>query len=207
MKQFLLLIITIVLLGCNSEKGKRTWTDDDEVDSTEASISSPLSEPEDEDYDSSEAMEKTGNAITDLKNHVEEVNSPDKLMEYQEVYKNELATIEYRLSKSTDSEERSKLESNLNEIKLDFDNKINEYSMPANGIIQNIQNLKERLNKCYTSKEFNNIVDPRYSYFKNLPKIHNIVAEKNRQSEVREQASELYAIFMQKANEYGIDIR
>lgn len=207
MKKILILLSVITLFSCSSEKDKRTWTEDEELDSTEIAKSSISYEIDEEDYDSPESIKKTENSITDIKKHIEEVNSPDKLMEYIEEYETELVQTEYRISRASDSEERSKLESSLNEIKRDYEIKKNEYSMPANGIVQNINNLKERLNKCSSLKEFNNIVDPRYSFFKNLPKIHSIVAEENRKSEVRELASELRAIFLQKADEYGVEIR
>lgn len=77
--------------------------------------------------------------------------------------------------------------------------------MPANGVIQNIENLTSRLERCQSKSEFMRILDPRHSFFKNLRSIHTIVEEKDRQPEVREKAEKLHELFLKKKEQFNIE--
>ena len=207
MKKLLFIITVISFISCDSKKGKTTWEDDDNDYSEETDYSTTENKSNNEDTFTLEDMSKVEKSINDLQSNINDVNSPDKLMEYGSEIEDKISMMENQISRSNDSNERDSLENQIYFLKKEYDEKQREYSMPANGLIQNINNLKKRLNECHSEKDFLDILNNRYSYFKNLPNLHKIVEEKNRQSEVREKASELSSIFSKKASEFYVEIK
>lgn len=161
---------------------------DNESQNTEASVSSISS-----------------SSIESIKEEVNEINSPDKLMEHRQDIENEITALSIKIEKTSDPEEKARLNSLLKQLQSNYNQKQREYLLPANGIVDNIRNLSSRLEKCQTKDEFMRILEPRISYFKNLTKVHTLVEEPNRRQEVREMAEALNVLFQKKKAQFGVD--
>ena len=150
-------------------------------------------------------LSESSSAIKSLKENVQAINSPDKLMENRQEIESEIATLSAKIAQTTDQEEKTRLTSKLNQLESDYHQKMREYLLPANGIVENINNLTSRLEKCQTKDEFMKILEPRFSYFKNLTKVHTLVEEANRRQEVRELAEALNVLFQKKKAQFGLE--
>lgn len=205
-----LVLCTLILSGCTTEHKKEHSAafsgEDEEQLSTEISMSAEGDNKKEEIQlvNLSNDASETASTMQKLGKDIEAINSPDKLMEYGEAYERKLAETYQKIEAAKSPEERAKLQAYLNEIKHDYNNKKNEYTLPANGIIQNIEKLTKRLESCQSKSEFMNILDPRISYFNNLTKLHTLVAEENRRQEVREMAERLNVLFQKKKAQFGI---
>jgi len=201
-----LLLMPILFIGCNSNNDKKVSQDDDlqgsEISQTmsDASNSSKA-----EEWEAISEMSEVGNQLEVLEENVNTINSPDKIIETKEEYERELSKTIIAIEETSDKEEKEKLNAYLNEIQHNYNSKLKEYSMPANGVIQNIENLTSRLERCQSKSEFMRILDPRHSFFKNLRNIHTIVEEKDRQPEVREKAEKLHELFLKKKEQFNIE--
>jgi hypothetical protein len=212
-KVFIFVLMSAVLVyGCTSDKKKEhsaafssdeneteVVCDDEERKQDDDVLSSEidLSEMSDEGTQMVTSMDK-------LNKDMNKINSPEKLLENREEYEQRLAETYDAISKAPTSEEKSKLKSRLNEIQHNYNSKKRSYLMPANGIVQNINKLTKRLEACQSKQDFMNILDPRISYFKNLPKLYTLVEEDNRRQEVRELAEQLNVLFQKKKAQFGV---
>ena len=171
-----LLLMPILFIGCNSNNDKKVSQDDD-LQGSEISqtMSDASNSSKAEEWEAISEMSEVGNQLEVLEENV------------------------------SDKEEKEKLNAYLNEIQHNYNSKLKEYSMPANGVIQNIENLTSRLERCQSESEFMRILDPRHSFFKNLRSIHTIVEEKDRQPEVREKAEKLHELFLKKKEQFNIE--
>lgn len=206
-----LLLGASLIFSCNSENKKEhsaAFSNDEEVTTTNDSIASDMSESPRADIDMDEMSEESSNTVTSMdkmNEGISAINSPDKLIEQEAEYEKKLSETYASIEHTKDPAERSRLQAYLNEIQHNYNSKRNEYSMPANGIIQNIENLTKRLEACSSKNEFMQILDPRISYFNNLPKLHTIVSEPNRRQEVREKAEQLNVLFQKKKAQFGVE--
>ncbi len=216
MKKALILIFVnaILVYGCTSEKKKEHSaafsSDENETELVSgneerghgedgtSSSETDMSDLSDEGAQMVSSMEK-------LNKDMDKINSPEKLLENREEYEQRLSETYDAISKAPTSEEKSKLNARLNEIQHNYNSKKRSYLMPANGIVQNIIKLTKRLESCQSKQDFMNILDPRISYFKNLPKLYTLVEEDNRRQEVRELAEQLNVLFQKKKAQFGVD--
>lgn len=205
-----LLLCTALLYSCESGKQKEhsaAFSDEEEEVVSEGTVSTEESESSKVDIDRDDLSEESSQAVQSIdkmEEGIKEINSPDKLIEYEAEYDKKLSETYASIERAKDPSERKRLQAYLNEIQHNYNSKKNEYSMPANGIIQNIENLTQRLESCKSKNEFMQILDPRISYFNNLPKLHTIVAEPNRRQEVREKAEQLNVLFQKKKAQFDV---
>ena len=205
-----LLLCTALLYSCESGKQKEhsaAFSDEEEEVVSEGTVSTEGSESSKVDIDRDDLSEESSQAVQSIdkmEEGIKEINSPDKLIEYEAEYDKKLSETYASIERTKDPSERKRLQAYLNEIQHNYNSKKNEYSMPANGIIQNIENLTQRLESCKSKNEFMQILDPRISYFNNLPKLHTIVAEPNRRQEVREKAEQLNVLFQKKKAQFDV---
>ena len=215
MKKVLLLIFVNALLiyGCTSEKKKEHSAafsgDENETDVVSGNEErgqgeDVLSTSETDLSDMSVEGSQMASSMDNLNKDMDKINSPEKLLENREEYERRMAETYDAISKVPTSEEKSKLNARLNEIQHNYNSKKRSYLMPANGIVQNINKLTKRLEACQSKQDFMNILDPRISYFKNLPKLYTLVEEDNRRQEVRELAEQLNVLFQKKKAQFGV---
>ena len=205
-----ILLFSAIVCSCNSEKKSEhsaAFSDEEEEVVSEGTVSTEGSESSKVDIDRDDLSEESSQAVQSIdkmEEGIKEINSPDKLIEYEAEYDKKLSETYALIERAKDPSERKRLQAYLNEIQHNYNSKKNEYSMPANGIIQNIENLTQRLESCKSKNEFMQILDPRISYFNNLPKLHTIVAEPNRRQEVREKAEQLNVLFQKKKAQFDV---
>ena len=210
-KLFIALLGVAILFGCNSEKKKEHSAafsgDDEETEiNAENSFGEKNTGTADVDLtDLSDDASQTVSSMEQLNQSVEKINSPDKLMESEQEYESKLAETYAAIERAKDPDEKAKLNAYLNEIQHNYHSKKNEYSMPANGIIQKIEKLTKRLEGCQSKDDFLNILEPRISYFNNLTKLYTLVEEDNRRQEVREMAEKLNVLFQKKKAQFGVE--
>lgn len=202
-----ILIFSAIVCGCHSEKKSEhsaAFSDEEEEVISEGPSSTEGSESPKVDIDRDDLSEESSQAVQSIDKMdegIKDINSPDKLMEYEQKLSETYASIE----RTKDPSERKKLQAYLNEIQHNYNQKKNEYMLPANGIVQNIEKLRNRLENCKNKDEFLDILMPRISYFNNLVKLHTLVAEENRRQEVREKAESLNVLFQQKKAQFGVE--
>lgn len=209
-KIFSLLLCLAMVCSCNSEKKTEhsaAFSGDEEEIMTEGVTTSDDSESSQAAIakdDLSEESSQTAHSMDKMNEGIKEINSPDKLIEYEAEYEKKLSETCASIERAKDPSERKRLQAYLNEIEHNYNLKRNEYSMPANGIVENIANLTRRLESCNSKTEFMQILEPRISYFNNLPHLHTIVSEPSRRQEVREQAEQLNVLFQKKKAQFGV---
>jgi len=200
----LTLAFTIIFSCCSQDKTKRTWNDDYTFeDNIDSSYNSNEHNNKDKQNLLASNSSNIENAITIVDDEIRNINSPDVLMENLNKINLELQNISNIISSTSDIKKQEELEKKYKKLEEEYNNKLKQYSLPANGIIQNINRQTERLNKCFDKKNFQNILDTHYSFLNNLSKIHYIVEEKNRQSEVRELAEKLQQLYNEKKTLFG----
>ncbi len=207
---YILLFATLVF-SCSSETKKEhsaAFSNDDEETLSENSIQLDGRETDASTLDISDLSEEssqTASSMGKLNEVIDVINSPEKLMEYEQEYESKLSETYASIERTKDSDEKAKLKSYLNEIQHNYNKKRNEYMMPANGIVQNIEKLTKRLESCQNKDDFMDILSPRISYFNNLMKLHTLVAEESRRQEVREKAEALNVLFQKKKAQFGVE--
>ncbi len=207
MKKLIYTIILISFIGCTDRKSKREWTNDDTILNEDTSLPSLSSESNPTHDNTPKNKSVIEDNLQKLESGVNQINSPDKLIENIQDYEIQLSHISNAISHTKDHDEKLKLESEYTQIKEEFTKKVKENSLPANGIIQNIKVQMDRVDKCSSAQDMHRILDTHYAYFKNLSKLHLIVEEKSRQAEVREMASKLQSNFYDKIEEFEIDFQ
>lgn len=208
MKYIFVLAIIVSITSCDGKKNKRNWTNEDEFGSSELSISDdsnnnhiPISE-----YETTN-LEEIENNLKNMEIDISKINSPDKLMECKQNYELYLSHTLKSISQTSETNNTTIVQQHFTKVKQALENKIKDYSLPANGIIQNINIQIQRIENCSSKDELLDILDSHYSFFKNLSKIHLIVEEQNRQSEVQELASQLNIAFKEKIEKYDVDFK
>ena len=196
-------LIVLLSVSCSSDKKEHisAFEPDNEEESTVFA--------EKADNESQETANSTSSisvsAIETVEENVNEINSPDKLMEHRYKIESEIANLSAKIAKASNSEEKARLSARLNQLQTSYHQKEREYLLPANGIVDNIRNLTSRLEKCQSKDEFMKILEPRFSYFKNLTKVHTLVEEPNRRQDVREMAEALNVLFQKKKAQFGVE--
>lgn len=208
MKYVFILTIIISITSCDGNKSKRSWTNEDELNSSELSISDDsndnnnyISEYKTTNFDEFEKQ------LKHMEIEISKINSPDMLMECKQNYESNLSHIFNSISKTSETNNKTIVKKHFTIVKQALDKKIKDYSLPANGIIQNINIQIQRIEKCSSKEDLLDVLDSHYSFFKNLSKIHLIVEEQNRQSEVQELASQLNNAFKEKIEKYDVDFK
>ncbi len=196
-------LVLLIIVSCSPEKKEHISAFEPEEDEEHV--------VEQENFDHEKENPESGispvssSSIETINEEVNEINSPDKLMERQQDIENEIAALSMKIEKTSDPEEKAHLHSLLKQLQSNYNEKQREYLLPANGIEDNIRNLSSRLEKCQTKDEFMRILDPRISYFKNLTKIHTLVEEPARRQEVREMAEALNVLFQKKKAQFRVE--
>ena len=207
-RQLLMLLVVCTLASCHGEDKGRSAAfscDDDEIFEESVVDSSDDTDVNKRRMEVSVMSEKeTSEAFKSIEEGLRDVNSPDKLLEYGDEYEREISRLESSISQSTDSKTKLELETRLADVRDEYQSKVRSYSMPANGIIQNIEKLTKRLEACKSKSDFEKIQSPRYSYFQNLHNLYKLVAEENRRSEVRELSEKLSTLYERKKSEFGM---
>ena len=206
MKYLFALIILISVISCSDDKNKRTWTNEDDSSFTDMSINGASDNKDITKYDATNVNEIENN-LNSIENEIIQINSPEKLMECKQIYDSYISHTSTAISSVSDSNNKQEIANHFNTVKALYDKKIKDYSLPAKSIIQNIDIQTKNLENCSSKSELLGILNSRYSYFKNLSKLHLIVEESNRQSEVRELASKLQELFNAKIEQFDVDFK
>lgn len=207
-KQLLVVLLIGTLVSCHEGEKVRSAAfsgDDDEI------VEESLVDVSDETDVKKSPIEvrvmletESSDALKSLEEGLLDVNSPDKLLEYGDEYEREISRLESSISQAKESKTKLELESRLSDVTDEYESKVRSYSMPANGIIENINTLTKRLESCKSKSEFEKIQSPRHSYFQNLLNLYKLVEEENRRSEVRELSEKLLGLYERKKSDFGM---
>lgn len=128
------------------------------------------------------------------------VKSPDMLLEAMSEYDSyaKETVDDMRLP-----QEEERLATLRQEVEEAYSEACRNYMLPARGVLQTIQLVRQRLENCDTPAKFNRLMEVRYAYFQNLPQLHRVVAEPNKRRTVHRQAMELQRLFSRKKSEFS----
>mgnify|MGYP007070296391 CR=1 FL=1 len=208
-----ILMLLIGLVSChNGAKGRSAaFSDEDEENNSDSfsenvSHSSLAKEESKRDMESVSQMSfsEATKCITSIEAGLNDINSPDKLLELVVEYEHEISRLESSISNTDDDSKIGSLSGRIKDLREDYASKLRTYSMPANGIIQTIDMVSKRLEQCKSKSDLERILTPRYSYFHNLRNLYKIVEEESCRSEVRDKSEKLITLYEQKKSEFGI---
>lgn len=100
-------------------------------------------------------------------------------------------------------QEQERLATLRQEVEKAYAEACRGYMLPARGVLQTLQLVRQRLESCDTQAKFNHLMEVRYAYFQHLPQLHRIVAEPGKRRTVHQQAMELQRLFSSKQSEFS----
>ena len=121
------MLISILLIACNSNNDKKANQDGELQQSEIAQTSSDASKSSKaEEREAISEMSEVGNQLEVLEENVNNINSPDKIIETKEEYERELSKTIIAIEETSDKEEKEKLNAYLNEIQHNYNSMLQE---------------------------------------------------------------------------------
>ncbi len=177
----------------------------DNVD--EVVVDEAVQEAEDNAYieSSSDECKAAINKITDLKDNVEAVKSPGQLIRLKKTYSKQLNAAKSALSQISDEEELQLATRYIEDAENKYAELCRSMELPSDGILVNLHELTDELNKISTRDALKSFIGIRYSMLQDLDYIHLAVHEGDHIAEIRSAASGLRNLLIKKKQQFGIN--
>ena len=122
----------------------------------------------------------------------ESVKSPDALISLKKKHAANMSEANSNAS-TLDQRDRALVQEHAAKAEEAYKNACRQYELPASGVIANLQNLIQSIDKVQTRKDFDNFRDCRIGMLEDLDNIHLCVESRNTSgvSEVRKLAQTL----------------
>lgn len=203
---FLVLAFLLMLTACENKNDKRQGNDPfqteiEEYPTYEELMRDSIAEKE----QVGEACATTCSKLQQLVEELQNVQSPDALIKAKKQYLTVTASFNSDLNQL--SEEEKKVATNYKTEADDIYQKVCQaYEVPANGVIENLNNLLKRIDGVKTKQELYRFQDCRLGMLRGLDDIHLCVEHNSRQiPEVRRLAQSLKSKYQAKKQEFGIE--
>lgn len=164
-------------------------------------------EAEDKTYieSSSDECKAAIKKITDLKDEVEAVKSPGALIRCKKTYSKKLSDAKAALSQISDEEELQLATRYIDDAESKYAELCRSMELPSDGILVNLRELTDELNKISTKEALDYFIQLRYGMLQDLDYIHLAVHEGDHIAEIRTAASGLRNLLIKKKQQFGIN--
>ena len=116
--------------------------------------------------------------LTDLKERLEAVKSPDALIRAKKKYQEVIPRLN-KANTTLDSQEKPVIQRTTAEMEAFYSKACREYEIPASGVIDNLKNLISRIDQIKTQQEFNRFQSARLGMLQGLDDIHLCVEQRS----------------------------
>jgi len=188
-----LFLFSLILLASCMQKPKREvpWQTEEEVETTSATQERDAEDNEEVEREfTPKAMsaDEFQAEINILQRQVQRIKSPDMLLSCIQDVEEQLGQLQANMKAMNNPSARDE----LRQLQTQWADVLGQYTMPANGVIQNLDQLLQSAKNAKSEADFQQIVQSRKSFLRNLPHLHAIIQEKNRRREVQHKANQLH---------------
>ena len=143
--------------------------------------------------------------MKELKWRWEDINSPSALARHGATWKKDISNIEKEI-KEADDDERLTLDSVCDALHALHDKQVKAYSVPASGVIANLQNCIKSMDQANTLEQFASFRLPREGMLREVENIHYCVEPSSHEiKKVKHLAHIVKMKYEEKCNTFGIE--
>ncbi|MBQ9641435.1 MAG: hypothetical protein IJV06_07730 [Bacteroidaceae bacterium] len=143
--------------------------------------------------------------LDDIISRLEAVKSPSMLMKVKADYPDLLTGATAELSQLP-TDEKALMQDKVGRIRTLYTETCRAYEVEADGIISNLQNLIQQIQRVNSKAAFDNYCSGRYGMLKNLDKIHLSTNDKSPHiKEIKRLAHQLNSLVEAKKAELGME--
>lgn len=143
--------------------------------------------------------------IDKVEDKIDRVVSPSTLINIKKEYLESLKSAESGNENLIESEQAI-VQSRISEVEAEYKKACRDYEVPASGVIYNLKDLIEQIDKVKNRSDFDSFQNCRYGILHDLDNIHLCVEQgSNKIPEVKRLAQTLKSKYESKKKELGID--